>query len=80
MGDIFSVKYNEKLDRLEIPKKRGTGGIWNFVREHKFFSIVLMSVVIFAGINFYLIFSFMKILESVWKSIDEWKNKGRYQK
>jgi len=22
MGDIFNVKYNEKLDRLEIPQKK----------------------------------------------------------
>lgn len=65
MGDIFSVKYNEKLDRLEIPKKKFSVGIWKFIKKHKIFSTILVSFFIFAGINFYLIFSFMKILENI---------------
>lgn len=65
MGDIFNVKYNEKLDRLEIPKEKSAIGLWKFVKKHKFFSSILLSLFIFLGINFYLIFSFMKILENI---------------
>lgn len=65
MENVFNVKYNTKLDRLEIPKKRGKFSVWNFIKNHKFLTIVLMNFLIFSGINFYLIFSFMKILESI---------------
>ena len=65
MGDIFNVKYNEKLDRLELPKEKKTSKVLNFIKKHKFFSSILLSLFIFLGINFYLIFSFMKILENI---------------
>lgn len=65
MENVFNVKYNTKLDRLEIPKEKGKFRIWCFIKSHKFFTIVLMNFFIFAGINFYLIFNFMKILESI---------------
>ncbi len=65
MGDIFNVKYNEKLDRLEIPKKKVCNWIMEVRKKHKFFSSILLSLFIFLGINFYLIFSFMKILENI---------------
>ena len=62
MGDIFNVKYNEKLDRLEIPKKKSAIGLWKLVKKDKFFSSILLSLFIFLGINFYLIINIMKIL------------------
>ena len=65
MENVFNVKYNTKLDRLEIPRKKGKFSVWSFVKKHKFLSIVLVNLLIFSGINFYLIFSFMKILESI---------------
>ena len=65
MENVFNVKYNTKLDRLEIPRKKGKFSVRSFVKKHKFLSIVLVNLLIFSGINFYLIFSFMKILESI---------------
>lgn len=65
MENVFNVKYNTKLDRLEIPKKRGKFSVWSFVKKHKILFTVLMNLLIFSGINFYLIFSFMKILENI---------------
>ncbi len=65
MENVFNVKYNTKLDRLEIPKEKGEFSLWSFVKKHKFLTIVLVNLLIFSGINFYLIFSFMKILESI---------------
>ena len=59
MENVFNVKYNTKLDRL------GKFRVWSFVKNHKFLTIVLMNFLIFSCINFYLIFSFMKILESI---------------
>lgn len=66
MENIFNVKYNSKLDRLEIPKENRKFKIFDFFRNHKFFSTILISFFVFSGINFYLIFSFLKILENIW--------------
>ena len=65
MENIFNVKYNTKLDRLEIPKENGKNKIIGFVKKNRFFSIIVTSFVILSGINFYLIYSFMKILEHI---------------
>lgn len=65
MENIFNVKYNSKLDRLEIPSKNVKFRLLKFLKNHKLFSTILISFFIFSGINFYLIFSFMKILENI---------------
>mgnify|MGYP007054840249 FL=1 len=65
MGDIFNVKYNEKLDRLEIPKKKSTIGLWKFVKKHKFFSVACTSFLTLSFVNFYLIYTFMKVLQNI---------------
>ena len=65
MENVFNVKYNTKLDRLEKTNNKEENKIWRFIKNHKFFSIILMSFFIFSCINFYLIYSFMKILENI---------------
>lgn len=65
MENIFNVKYNSKLDRLEIPKEKEKNTILGFVKNNKFFSIIVTSVLVLSGINFYLIYSFMRILEHI---------------
>lgn len=67
MENVFNVKYNTKLDRLEIPKERVTHKVFKFLENHKLISIIFTSFIILSGINFYLIYSFMKILENIWK-------------
>lgn len=65
MENVFNVKYNTKLDRLELPKERKKYKILNFIENHKFISTIFASFIILSGINFYLIYSFMKILENI---------------
>lgn len=65
MENVFNIKYNTKLDRLEKTNNKAENKIWGFIKNHKFFSIILMSFFIFSCINFYLIYSFMKILENI---------------
>lgn len=65
MENVFNIKYNTKLDRLEKTNNKEENKIWRFIKNHKFFSIILMSFFIFSCINFYLIYSFMKILENI---------------
>ena len=58
MENIFQIRYNEKLDRLEMPKDTILQKIERKIAKHKFISLALSSI------NFYLIYSFMKILEN----------------
>ena len=68
MENVFNVKYNAKLDRLEMPKERTTHKVFKFLENHKFISVIFASFIILSGINFYLIYSFVKILENIWKN------------
>lgn len=65
MENVFNVKYNPKLDRLEMPKERTTNKVFKFIENHKIISIIFTSFIILSGINFYLIYSFVKILENI---------------
>lgn len=65
MEKIFNVKYNSTLDRLEMPKGKKINKWFKFIQKHKFFSIIFTSFFVFSGINFYMIYSFMKILENI---------------
>lgn len=65
MENVFNVKYNTKLDKLKMQKERRTTKIFRFVQKHKFISIVSVSFFALSSINFYLIYSFMKILENI---------------
>lgn len=65
MENIFNIKYNTKMDRLEIEKERAGSKIYKFIQKHKFISIIFISFFTLSTINFYLIYSFMKILENI---------------
>lgn len=58
-------KYDEKLDKLDVLKTNRKSRIVNVIRKNKFFSLVLISLIVFVTINFYLIYSFIKMLESI---------------
>lgn len=58
-------KYDEKLDKLDVLETNRKSRIVNVIRKNKFFSLVLISLIVFVTINFYLIYSFIKMLESI---------------
>ena len=59
MENVFNVKYNTKLDRLEIPKENRKNMICKFAQKHKFMSVIFISFFALSSINFYLIYSFV---------------------
>lgn len=65
MEDVFNIRYNTKLDKLEMVKEKKGIKMLKRLQKHKFISIVFASFVGFSLINFYLIFSFMQILENI---------------
>ena len=60
--NFFNIKYNTKLDRLELQKKRK---FIQMVQKHKIISIILIALIMFICLDFILISSFIKVLESI---------------
>lgn len=65
MEDVFEIKYNTKLDRLQIPKESWTSKTIKKMKRHKLISISIVMFVIFSVLNFCLIYSFMNILQKI---------------
>lgn len=60
--NLFNIKYNSNFDKLEIRKKN------KFVEKiikHKVLSSMIIILIVFSCLNFFLIFNFIKVLESV---------------
>lgn len=66
MEDVFNINYNTKLDKLEIAKEKRTHKIFKLIKKNKFISLIFASFIFLSLMNFYLIYSFVKILESIW--------------
>ena len=60
--NFFNVKYNTELDRLELRKKNK---IMEKIQKHKVISILFTILIMFSCLNFFLIYSFMKIFETI---------------
>lgn len=65
MENVFNINCNKKMDKLEISTKRKKSKVITLVERNKFISLIFFSFIILSGINFYLIFNFMKILERI---------------
>lgn len=65
MENIFNVNYDTKLDKLEIQKRNKVNKIFKRIYNNKFISLIVTSFIVFSIINFYMIYSFMKILENI---------------
>lgn len=65
MENVFNVRYDTKLDKVEMPKEKYSNKILNLIQKNKFITLVFVSFIALSTINFYLIYSFMKILENI---------------
>lgn len=68
MENVFNIKYDSKLDKVKMPKDRYMNKIFKVIQKNKFITLVFSSFIALSMINFYLIYSFMKILENIWKN------------
>lgn len=65
MENVFNINYRQEVDRLGIEGGRKENKILKFLKKHKFISITFASFFVLSIVNFYLIFSFMKVLENI---------------
>lgn len=63
--EIFKVRYNATLNRLEIHEEGWTSKLWKRIKKHKFMTTVFFTFILFSSINFLLIHHFMKILQTI---------------
>ena len=63
--EIFQIRYNTKLDRLEMKGKKWTSRLYNKVKRHKLLTTTIIAFFMFATINMVMICSFMKILQNI---------------
>lgn len=60
---IFNIRYNEKLDRLEIGDKKKRLNILNLIFKNKCLVSAILAFVFFSWLNLLLIYKFYKIIE-----------------
>ncbi len=62
--EIFKITYNSRVNRLQIPKENWKSRVIQKVKKHKFMSLIIILFIMFSCINFFLIYHFMKILQT----------------
>lgn len=63
MENVFNIKYDSKLDKVKIQKSKYK--IFDIIQKNKFITLIFSSFIALSIINFYLIYSFMKVLENI---------------
>ena len=63
--EIFKIRYNTRLDRLEIAKERWTSKIAKKILRHKLLTMSVLAFFIFSTINTIMIINFLNILQNL---------------
>lgn len=66
---IFQIRYNTKLDRLEIRRENWTSKLYKKIKRHKLLTTTIIAFFMFATINMVMICSFMRILQNIWNDV-----------
>ena len=63
--DIFNLKYNVNLNKIEIEKRKWTSRLFKTILNHKFISMIVVVFIIFSILNLFLIFNFIRVIEMI---------------
>ena len=63
--EIFQIRYNTKLNRLEIKEENWTTRLYRKMKTHKLLTTTIIAFTMFATINMVMICSFMRILQNI---------------
>lgn len=63
--EIFQVRCNTKLNRLEMKGKSWTSRLYKKIKRHKLLTTTIIAFFMFATLNIVMICSFMKILQNI---------------
>lgn len=63
--EIFQIRYNTNLNRLQIGNDRLISRILKTIKNHKLISTAIIAFIMFSTVNIIMIFNFMKILQTI---------------
>lgn len=63
--EVFNIRYNTVLNRLEIKNERGTSRVLKKIKKHKMMSLIITILIMFSCLNFFLIYNFMIVLQKI---------------
>ncbi len=63
--EIFQIRYNTKLNRLEIGEESWTSRLCKKIKRHKLLTTIIIAFAMFSTLNMVMICSFMKILQNI---------------
>ena len=64
-NEFFQVSYHTNLNRLEMKGESWTSKLWRKVKKHKLLTTTIVAFFAFAILNVVMIYSFMRILQSI---------------
>lgn len=63
--EIFQIRYNTKLNRLQIKQESWTSKIYKKIKNHKLLTTIIICLLIFSTANIIMIYNFIEILQSI---------------
>lgn len=63
--EIFQIRYNTKLNRLQIGSESWTSKINKKIKRHKLLTTIIIALITFSTANIIMIYNFMEILQNV---------------
>lgn len=66
---FMQIKYNSKLNKIELKKENWTSKVYKTIKKHKLITTVIIAFGMFSTLNAIMIYNFMKIMQNIWKKI-----------
>lgn len=63
--EIFQIRYNTKLNRLQIRSESWTSKIHKKIKRHKLLTTTIIALIIFSIANIIMVYNFMETLQNV---------------
>lgn len=63
--EIFNIRYNERLDKLEIGRKNRGDRFKDFIYSHKLITFSVIAFFFFSAFDIFLVYQFVRIFETL---------------
>lgn len=63
--EIFQIRYNTKLNRLQIGSESWTRKIHKKIKRHKLLTTIIIALITFSTANIIMIYNFIEILQNI---------------
>ena len=63
--EIFQVRYNTNLNRMQIGQERWTNRLLKAIKKHKLITTTVIAFIMFSIINIIMIYNFIIILQNI---------------